>query len=70
MKENIEKKLANFAKTENWRILKRVLEETADNYYSWNVSSDKLPQSKGAQDYKDMIIRLVEGAEDALTFKK
>jgi|TARA_Y100000296_G_C5177296_1_gene260852 hypothetical protein len=60
------KKLAQAANTETWKIIKKLLNDTAEKYYGWGIPKQRLPEAKGVQEFKSQIIRTVEGAADAL----
>lgn len=66
----IEKKLAEIAKTDTWKIIKRILQETAETYYSWEVKKEDLAKAQGVHEYLDLIIRKIDGAKDALSFRE
>lgn len=70
MRKEVEDKLISFSKTENWRIVKQILKEIADRYYSWDLPNEKLPEGKGVQNYLKIVIGIIEGGEDAQTFEK
>lgn len=58
-------KLAQLAKTESWQIFKKLLEQTASKYFGWETAKD-LSEAKGVHQFKNQIIRKVEGAKEAL----
>lgn len=63
-----DEKLAQLANTESWQIVKKLLNQTARQRYGWNTDKD-LKEAKGVNEYKDLIIRKVEGAKDSLPTK-
>ena len=56
-----EKKLIELANTEEWKLIKRIMEETLEMYYDWNT--DKLSESKGANMFVRDIKRKIDGAK-------
>ena len=63
---NVDQKLSSFAKSEDWKVLKREMESMARRYYDWGDENDKLEINKGANLFLRDIIRKVEGALDPL----
>lgn len=50
-----------------WEDIKKVLEDTAQLYYSWNVGVEKLEQAKGVNEFVDLVIKKIEAEKRSPT---
>ena len=62
-------KLAQFAVTDYWKMMKKILNDKAEAHYGWE-SAKNLDEAKGVHSFKRMIEREIEGAKDLIKDEK
>jgi hypothetical protein len=69
--EHVEKKLFEVSKSHVWKFLKKWMEEEAVFQYPYASAEDlgDFKSSRAVRDFIKEIIRKIEGAEEALSFK-
>ncbi len=72
MKEEIEVKLAEVSKLPQWKLLKHILKEEIDKICDLeNIETfEEMVGAKFCKRVFEEFVRKVDGAEDALTFRK